>query len=129
MYKLNATYFWVKTINFLFVFIISILANDEINAQSKTQENILNIYINNHTKENIKVKPATYVDSALNNPNDIDKKWRTEIAIPLAPFKTSFSQKKALKDDFWPMNFSRVHWEFQLEKGKYQRKTNYVRYS
>ena len=104
MYKLNAKYFWVKTINFLFVFIIYILANDEINAQSKTQENIK-------------------ITGALNNPNDIDKKWCTEIAIPLAPFKTSFSQKTALKDDFWPMNFSKAHWEFQLKKGKPRPKT------
>lgn len=70
------------------------------------------------------IKSAVYIDGTLNNPNDVDKKWSIEIAIPLQVFKTSYFQKIDLKDHFWRINFSRVNWDFQLENGRYQRKKN-----
>lgn len=70
------------------------------------------------------IKSAVFVDGTLNNPNDIDKSWSIEIAIPLDVFKTSYYQTVDLKDSFWRINFSRVHWEFQLNNNKYSRKHN-----
>ncbi len=242
MKPLKTKYIWIKTINFLLVLIISVLSNNDIDAQNKTHESIPKTYIANHTKETITIdglgnesswqkaeysdlfidiegvkkptystkfkmlwdenyiyflaeleephiwatlkkrdtiifhnndfeifidpdgdshnyyefefnalntvwdlfltkpyrednvvlndwnakglKSAVYVDGTLNNSTDIDTKWCIEIAIPLDVFKTSYFEKIALKDNFWRMNFSRVHWEFQIENGKYQRKAN-----
>ncbi|TWO34700.1 carbohydrate-binding family 9-like protein [Seonamhaeicola sediminis] len=70
------------------------------------------------------IKSAVYIDGTLNNPNDIDKGWSIEIAIPLSAFKTSYFQKIDLTDTFWRINFSRVNWDFQLDNGTYQRRTN-----
>ncbi|NJX14395.1 carbohydrate-binding family 9-like protein [Tamlana crocina] len=68
------------------------------------------------------LKSAVYIDGTLNNPNDTDKGWSIEIAIPLNVFKTSYFETIDLSDIFWRINFSRVHWDFQLEEGVYQRK-------
>ncbi|NMH87136.1 carbohydrate-binding family 9-like protein [Flavivirga algicola] len=239
---LNSKYTWVKTISVLFVFVIFILLNNNLEAQNKIQKNIPKTYIANHAKDIINIdglgnesswqnaefsdlfidiegvkkpaystkfkmlwdesniyffaeledphiwatlkkrdtiifhnndfeifidpdgdshnyyefefnalntlwdlfltkpyregnavlndweakglKSAVYIDGTLNNPIDTDKKWSIEIAIPLNVFKTSYFENIVLKDHFWRMNFSRVFWEFQIENGKYQRKTN-----
>ena len=68
------------------------------------------------------IKSAVHVDGTLNNPNDTDKGWTIEIAIPFNVFKTSYFEKVLPKDAFWRINFSRVNWQFQLENGNYQRK-------
>ncbi|SFD12614.1 carbohydrate-binding family 9-like protein [Algibacter pectinivorans] len=68
------------------------------------------------------LKSAVYVDGTLNNPNDIDKSWSIEIAIPLKVFKTSYFQTIDLNDKFWRINFSRVNWDFQLDNKQYSRK-------
>lgn len=70
------------------------------------------------------IKSAVHVDGTLNNPDDIDKGWSIEIAIPLKVFKTSYFQNIDLKDTFWRINFSRVNWDFQLENKQYSRKKN-----
>ena len=68
------------------------------------------------------LKSAVHVDGTLNNPDDIDKSWSIEIAIPLKVFKTSYFQTIDLKDTFWRINFSRVNWDFQLDNKQYSRK-------
>lgn len=70
------------------------------------------------------IKSAVHVDGTLNNPDDIDKSWSIEIAMPLKIFKTSYYQTIDLKDTFWRINFSRVNWDFQLENKQYSRKKN-----
>ncbi len=70
------------------------------------------------------LESAVHIDGTLNSPNDIDNKWSIEIAIPLRVFNVSYDEKTGLRDKFWRINFSRVHWEFQLENGKYGRKKN-----
>lgn len=70
------------------------------------------------------IKSAVHIDGTLNNPNDIDKSWSVEIAIPLKVFQTSYYQIIELKNKFWRVNFSRVHWDFQLENNRYSRKKN-----
>lgn len=69
------------------------------------------------------LKSAVKVDGTINNPNDTDKGWTLEIAIPWKVYKTGYFQKNVPADKFWRVNFSRVNWEFQLnEKGQYERK-------
>lgn len=68
------------------------------------------------------LKTAVKVDGTLNNPNDIDKGWMVEIAIPWSVYKTGYYQKNVPADKFWRVNFSRVNWDHQFVDGKYQRK-------
>lgn len=68
------------------------------------------------------LKSAVHVNGTLNNPNDIDKGWNIEIAIPLTAFKTSYFETINLENQFWRVNFSRVHWDYQLEDDIYTRK-------
>ncbi|MEP3836169.1 MAG: carbohydrate-binding family 9-like protein [Algibacter sp.] len=68
------------------------------------------------------LKSAVKVNGTLNNPNDTDKGWVLEIAIPWAAYKTGYYQKNVPADKFWRVNFSRVNWDYQLTNGKYERK-------
>lgn len=66
------------------------------------------------------LKTAVYIDGTLNNPNDKDRGWSVEIAIPwevlkeAAPFK-----KKPEPGDKWRVNFSRVEYRTVIENGTY----------
>ncbi|WP_245940254.1 carbohydrate-binding family 9-like protein [Seonamhaeicola aphaedonensis] len=80
------------------------------------------ITINDYNATNI--KSAVHVSGTLNDPSDVDKGWSIEIAMPLSAFKTSYFENINLSDTFWRINFSRVNWDFQLDNGTYQRRTN-----
>ena len=68
------------------------------------------------------LKSAVKVNGTINNPNDIDKGWVLEIAIPWAAYKTGYFHKNVPTDQFWRVNFSRVNWDHQISDGKYERK-------
>ena len=68
------------------------------------------------------MKSAITIDGTLNNPNDTDKGWILEMAIPWSVYKKSYFEKNVPKDDFWRVNFSRVNWDYQITDGKYERK-------
>ncbi|WP_109302382.1 carbohydrate-binding family 9-like protein [Aquimarina sp. AU474] len=70
------------------------------------------------------LKSAVKINGTLNNPSDIDKGWTLEIAIPFKVFKTSYYHKNTPNNTFWRVNFSRVNWDFELQKNSYQRKKN-----
>ncbi|AUP80076.1 carbohydrate-binding family 9-like protein [Flavivirga eckloniae] len=70
------------------------------------------------------LQSAVQINGTLNNPNDTDKGWTLEIAIPLNVFKASYHENTNPKGRFWRVNFSRVNWDFQLENTTYQRKKN-----
>ncbi len=67
-------------------------------------------------------KSSVKVNGTINNPNDTDKGWVIEIAIPFKVFRTSYYHKNIPKDKFWRVNFSRVNWDFELQNSKYSRK-------
>ncbi|MBJ6367412.1 carbohydrate-binding family 9-like protein [Snuella sedimenti] len=67
-------------------------------------------------------KSAVHVDGTLNNPNDIDKGWTLEMAIPWSVYKTSYHHDVVPRDTFWRVNFSRVNWDHQITNGTYERK-------
>ena len=54
-------------------------------------------------------RSAVKVHGTLNNPDDTDKGWSIEIAIPFKVFKTSYYHQNIPEDTFWRMNFSRVN--------------------
>ncbi|WP_158850766.1 carbohydrate-binding family 9-like protein [Algibacter sp. L1A34] len=68
------------------------------------------------------LKSAVKVNGTLNNPNDVDKGWVLEVAIPWAAYKTGYFHKNVPTDQFWRVNFSRVNWDHQITDGKYERK-------
>ena len=70
------------------------------------------------------MKSAIKVDGTINNPNDIDKGWVVEMAIPWDVYKTSYFHENVPENKFWRINFSRVHWDFQLDSNTYERKKN-----
>ncbi len=69
-------------------------------------------------------KSAVFVDGTLNNPDDIDKKWTVEIAIP---FKSLTDYKKYVQPQngsYWKINFSRVQWQTEVVYGNYKKIKN-----
>lgn len=67
------------------------------------------------------LKSAVSVDGTLNNPKDIDKKWKVEIAIP---FKSLTEHEKYVVPEdgsYWKINFSRVQWQTEVVNGRYQK--------
>lgn len=79
-----------------------------------------NVVLNDWTATGMKT--AITIDGTLNNPNDTDKGWMLEMAIPWAVFKKAYFEENVPKDDFWRVNFSRVNWDYQITDGKYGRK-------
>lgn len=65
---------------------------------------------------------AIYIDGTLNNPNDIDKGWSIEIAIPWNTLEECSSNKIPIDGQQWRVNFSRVQWETDIINGKYIKK-------
>lgn len=55
------------------------------------------------------IRSAIHIEGTLNNPNDIDKFWSVEMAIPRQALTLSFNN--LLKaGNTWRINFSRVEW-------------------
>lgn len=55
------------------------------------------------------IKSAIHIEGTLNNPNDTDKYWSVEMAIPRQALTLSFNN--LLKaGNIWRINFSRVEW-------------------
>jgi len=79
-----------------------------------------NVVLNDWTVTGL--KSAVKVDGTINNPNDTDKGWTLEMAIPWSVYKKSYFEKNVPEDKFWRVNFSRVNWDFQITEGKYERK-------
>lgn len=79
-----------------------------------------NVVLNDWTATGM--KSAITIDGTLNNPNDTDKGWILEMAIPWKVFKTAYFEDVVPKDQFWRVNFSRVNWDHDVTDGKYDRK-------
>ncbi|MDO4228288.1 MAG: carbohydrate-binding family 9-like protein [Capnocytophaga sp.] len=68
------------------------------------------------------LKSAVYVSGTLNNSSDTDDFWSVEIAIPWAAMREAHKQNNIPTNKFWRVNFSRVHWDFDLTDGRYNKK-------
>lgn len=70
------------------------------------------------------IKTAVHVDGTLNNPDDTDKGWSVEIAMPWRVLVETHGHvsPNTPENEFWRINFSRVNWDFELVDGKYRRK-------
>ena len=76
------------------------------------------------------LKSAVHVKGSLNDSSDKDTDWSVEIAIPWSVAIEASNADAPPKNDFWRLNFSRVHWNHDLTNGRYTRKKdakgNYV---
>ncbi len=78
-----------------------------------------------NTKWNIdNLKSEVYISGTINDSNDKDNYWSTEISIPLNEILeiNGSDYDKVKSGDVWRANFSRVQWEHDLKDGKYSRK-------
>ncbi len=69
------------------------------------------------------LKSAVKIQGTLNNPADTDSGWSVEVFLPwkdLALYQGELTSPP-LPGDTWRINFSRVEWKHELEKGKYLR--------
>ncbi|WP_242155784.1 carbohydrate-binding family 9-like protein [Aestuariivivens sediminis] len=72
------------------------------------------------------LKSAVHVKGTLNNSKDTDEGWTMEMAIPFKALRMGFNQNNVPKDQFWRVNFSRVNWNFELNRGTYSRKKDHT---
>ena len=68
------------------------------------------------------MKHAVKIDGSLNNPNDIDKGWSVEFAIPFSALSIGNHTHIPKDGDIWRLNFSRVQWQTDIVNGKYVKK-------
>lgn len=68
------------------------------------------------------LKTAVSIAGTINNPNDKDRGWSVEMALPWKDLTGSPRPLLAPKSgDRWRVNFSRVEWQHQIAEGKYQK--------
>jgi hypothetical protein len=70
------------------------------------------------------IESSVSVDGTLNNPNDTDKKWILEVAIPFEDLRLGVYSRTPKDGEIWRINFSRVQWQTEIVNGKYIRKKN-----
>lgn len=68
------------------------------------------------------LKSAIHCNGTNNNPNDVDNYWSIEMAIPFQALQNFGRSSSPRSGEYWRMNFSRVQWQHEIIKGKYERK-------
>jgi WD40 repeat protein/serine/threonine protein kinase len=71
------------------------------------------------------LRTAVHVNGTISNPRDTDTGWVVEIAIPWEVVHALNEERKAevpRDGDQWRINFSRVEWRWDIDKGKYIRR-------
>ncbi len=101
----------------------------EVNAQNTLFDLHLDVPYRNGGNANIEwnangFKSAVDIDGTLNNPNDKDKKWTIEMAIPFSSLTTDENYMQPQNGDVWKINFSRVEWQTDIIEGNYVPKKN-----
>lgn len=65
---------------------------------------------------------GTEIYGTINNPDDVDKGWTLEIAIPFKVLEECApGGEKPAKGDQWRINFSRVEWKVEVKDGQYEK--------
>ncbi len=99
----------------------------EVNAQNTLFDLFMNKPYRNGGRANIPwnakgFKSAVHLNGTLNDPNDIDRGWTVEMAIPFASLTTNGDFLQPENGDVFKINFSRVNWQTDIINGKYVRK-------
>ncbi len=73
------------------------------------------------------IKSAVHVDGTINSPEDTDKGWTLEVAIPFdALTELSATGKLPVQGEQYRIDFSRVEWLVDVIDGKYKKRTHLV---
>lgn len=67
-------------------------------------------------------RSAVHLNGTLNQPDDTDKSWTIEMAIPFHDLRLGVHTRKPENGTYWSINFSRVQWQTDVVDGKYIRK-------
>jgi len=68
------------------------------------------------------LKTAVHIEGTLNSATDIDRGWTVEMAFPWhALAEQAHRPTPPREDDQWRVNFSRVEWRHEIDRGKYRR--------
>lgn len=68
------------------------------------------------------LRSAVHVHGTLNNPNDRDRGWGVELAVPWAALDRHRGTLRPPKHgDQWRVNFSRVQWDLEVVSGQYRK--------
>ncbi len=69
------------------------------------------------------LRSAVHVDGTINDPSDVDGGWSVEVAIPWEALRLFAREMPCPPEpgDEWRVNFSRVHWRFEIVDGAYRR--------
>lgn len=68
------------------------------------------------------IQSAVHLNGTLNQPEDTDKSWTIEMAIPFHDLRLGVHTQKPGNGTYWNINFSRVQWQTEIIDGKYVRK-------
>lgn len=67
------------------------------------------------------LRSAVHLDGTLNQPNDVDRGWSVELAMPWSTFGPDERRPSVPREgDQWRVNFSRVEWTTDVVDGKYR---------
>lgn len=69
-----------------------------------------------------KFRSAVQIKGTNNDPSDIDQGWTVEMAIPFSSVSIGNHTKVPEEGSLWRINFSRVQWDVEIEKGAYAKK-------
>lgn len=101
----------------------------EVNALNTIFDLFLNKPYRNHGEAMINwnaqgLRTAVKVQGTLNDPNDTDKGWTVEMAIPFRALYTGNNLHIPEEGTLWRINFSRVEWDTKAVNGKYVKETD-----
>ena len=99
----------------------------EVNAQNTLFDLLLSKPYRNKGKAAIDwnakgFKSAVAIYGTLNNPEDTDKKWTVEFAIPFEALKEESRNVIPKNGETWKLDFSRVNWQTENKNGCYEKK-------
>lgn len=70
------------------------------------------------------------IDGKINDAKKEDKGWSIELGIPWSSLdELLYGKKHKPRPDPWRINFSRVQWEHELDRGRYERKKGTSEYN
>lgn len=75
------------------------------------------------------LQTAVQVKGTLNNPRDTDTAWTVEMAIPFRAMAAYHTRSAPRSGDTWRVNFSRVHWQHDIEGNQYRKRPNTPEYN
>lgn len=69
-----------------------------------------------------RLKHAVKIHGSINKPDDKDKGWTVEMAIPFSDITIGNNTHVPKEGEIWRLNFSRVQWETDIVNGEYVKK-------